>query len=347
MEDTLIDTTISNQKKLLLQPDFKATISALRNLKIDLPKIPIREEIQTDTGTSPISNARLFPIEVSLKSQVNAKNGEMNAHRLTGLVAYDEAINKYSALEGTAFFTSHSLIITTPSHYIPINMLTFYFYTRSQELHVKSDYIKQSDDVKMQSQIDYVNDKIDFILKYAPDNSILFIDGPLIAGDVYVRIIGAMDKFHEKNIIPIFFVKNTNSNLVTDNIKELSGKFNSDLHWAHQLLDQGERTCLFKYSDTNNPKNSKIFCYFKAMNISPIRIEFHIDTFEKYKDKILSIIDLIYYLILVQGDTRNPQIRLIAIAEKFARDTLDLVDFGKIMKTSGVVPTMNQERFGW
>ena len=86
MNDTIIDKPMGNQKKLLLQPNFKATISALRNLNIALPKIPIREEVQTDPGTSPISNAKLIPIEVSFKSQVNAKNGEINAQQLTGIV---------------------------------------------------------------------------------------------------------------------------------------------------------------------------------------------------------------------------------------------------------------------
>ena len=59
------------------------------------------------------------------------------------------------------------------------------------------------------------------------------------------------------------------------------------------------------------------------------------------------IMDLIYYLLLVQGDLRNPQVRPIAIAEKYARETIHLVDINKLTRDSGLIPTMNQERFGW
>jgi hypothetical protein len=52
-------------------------------------------------------------------------------------------------------------------------------------------------------------------------------------------------------------------------------------------------------------------------------------------------------LLLVQGDFKNPQIRSISIAEKYARATLKLMNVNQIMKKSGIVPTMNQERFGW
>jgi hypothetical protein len=56
------------------------------------------------------------------------------------------------------------------------------------------------------------------------------------------------------------------------------------------------------------------------------------------------MMDLIYYLTLVQGNLKNPQLRSIAIAEKFARETLDLFDMRTLLKTLGLVPTMNQER---
>ncbi len=199
----------------------------------------------------------------------------------------------------------------------------------------------------MASQIDYIKDRIEFLVEYTPDGSVLFIDGPLIAGDVYVRMIGAMDTFHEKNLFPAFFIKNSNSNLVTDNTSGLRGKYNSDLHWANVLLKPGQRSSFFKYVDVNNPRNAKVFCYFKTFRSSPLRIEFHLDTYEREQDRIPSIMDLVHYYGLVQGDARNPQIRPIAIAEKFARATLKLVDFDRIMRTAGATPTINQERFAW
>jgi hypothetical protein len=73
----------------------------------------------------------------------------------------------------------------------------------------------------------------------------------------------------------------------------------------------------------------------------------HIDTYIKYEKIIPKIMDMVYYLMLVQGDLNNPQARPIAVAEKYARATLSLIDINKIMKEVGISPTMNQTRFGW
>ena len=146
------------------------------------------------------------------------------------------------------------------------------------------------------------------------------------------------------NTIPIFIVKNSNSNLVTESIPDLRKKFNSDMHWAFTLLDPGFRTNFYRYEDIHNKDFSKIFCYLKSFNVSPQRIEFHVKTFEKYQDILNEMMHLIYYLVLVQGNLKNPQVRSIAIAEKFARETLNLFDMRNLMKSLGLTPTMNQER---
>lgn len=56
--------------------------------------------------------------------------------------------------------------------------------------------------------------------------------------------------------------------------------------------------------------------------------------------------NLIYYLLLAQGNPKNPQIRPIAIAEAYARATLKLIDLNQLLRRFGLVPTINQERFG-
>ena len=68
----------------------------------------------------------------------------------------------------------------------------------------------------------------------------------------------------------------------------------------------------FKYDDVYNEEFSKIFCYLKTFDISPQRIEFHPKTYAKYQDIMDDMMDMVYYLTLVQGDLKNPQIRLIA-----------------------------------
>jgi hypothetical protein len=119
------------------------------------------------------------------------------------------------------------------------------------------------------------------------------------------------------------------------------------MHWAYHTLKEGERTNFFRYEDKMNRNFAKIFCYIKAFNISPQRIEIDVNTFRKYSGVISKMADMAYYLLIVQGDLKNPQIRSIAIAEKYARETLKLINFSRMMKELGITPTMNQERFAW
>ncbi len=194
----------------------------------------------------------------------------------------------------------------------------------------------------------YTIDKVNFLKNNLPQNTLLFIDGPLIGGDWYVEMISAViNYFNPNNIIPVFIVKNSNSSIIVDNTPNLKGKYNTDVHWAYRHLKKGERTSFFKYQDKNNPRNARIFCYIKAFDTSPLRVEFHPSTFDKYKSMIYDILDTIYYLLLVQGNPSNPQIRPIAIAEKYARETLHLFNLEAIIKKAKLIPTINQERFGW
>lgn len=333
------------QKKLLLHPNFERTIKDIGRLNILLPSNPSSSEIDYQLYNFPPKGILVQNIEEMKAYNLDAKNGERLVNEKIPIACYDESIYKFNSLEGIAYFTSHSLL-TVDVDYIPTNLLTFYFYTRSKPITAQSDFIKFSIDPEMDSKKDCIKDKINFLLDYVPENYVLFVDGPLIGGDVYTYMIHAAKRFLQKNIIVIFFVKNSTSNLVTDNTKELKNNFNSDMHWAYKFLRPGQRTSFFKYADAKNRKNAKMFCYLKAFNLSPQRVEFHVDTFVKHRKMISSLMDLIYYLILVQGDLKNPQVRPIAIAELYARKTLQLVNVNRLMKESGIMPTMNQERFG-
>tara|TARA_Y100000310_G_scaffold96396_1_gene94168 strand:- start:4992 stop:6020 length:1029 start_codon:yes stop_codon:yes gene_type:complete len=333
--------------RLVLHPSFKQTVKEINDINIALPLIPSQVNMDLQNYIFPPNGQLITPLEEIKTYDLNAKNGENISVGFRPISAYDESINKFEGLEGSTYLTSHSLILHEKNDFLPVNLLTLYFYTRSKEITGKSEYIKYSQDPDMDSKKDYIKDKIKFLEENVPKKSILFIDGPLIGGDVYTFMIHAINKFLDKDIIPIFFVKNSTSNLVIDNITQLNGKYNSDMHWAFNMLKPGQRTNFFQYADKNNIKNAKIFCYFKSFNLSPQRIEFHIGTFNKYKDIIPSILDLIHYFILVQGNNKNPQLRPIDIAEKFARSTLKLVDLNKLMKNIGLIPTMNQDRFAW
>lgn len=261
--------------------------------------------------------------------------------------AYDESVNKFEGLEGTAYLTSHSMVIHGTDDFIPVSLLTFYFYTRSSVLSKDSSYIKHTEEIETDSKLDYIQDREHLLGENVPENSVIFIDGPLIGSQMTKYTIDLSNLLLKKGIIPIFFVKNSDSNLVTDNITPLKNKYNSDMHWAYSILEQGERTNFFEYKDRHNSTFAKVFCYLKGFDPSPQRIEIDVQTFEKYSDVINNLLDMIYYLLIVQGDLKNPQIRSIAVAEMYARAALKLINFSKMMKDLGITPTMNQERFAW
>ena len=86
------------------------------------------------------------------------------------------------------------------------------------------------------------------------------------------------------SIIPIFITKNSNANLVTDNLKGWQGKYNSDMHWCYDFLNEKERTNFFIYRYQKSNRNEKAFCYMKFFkDSSPQRIEVDLNTYKKYK----------------------------------------------------------------
>jgi hypothetical protein len=348
--DEVLANEVKNRSilnKLIIHPSFNKTLEEIKKLKIKLPEIPENQEMDFNMYVFPQDAELVTNIEDIKAYKLEAKKGEEYTKNKGILISsYDESINKFTGIEGTAFLTSHSLILCHENDYLASNLLTFYFYTRSKLYAEKSKFIKHSEDPEVDSKKDYVKDRIDFIINSVPDNSIIFIDGPLIGGQISDYTIKLNDKLLRKNVIPIFFVKNSTSNLVTQRIKEIRGKYNSDIHWSYEYLKRGERTNLFQYVDKYNASNAKIFCYMKAFNLSPQRVEFHLSTYIKFKNRIPDILNLAYYLLLAQGDEKNPQVRTIAVAEKYARTTLKLFNIFDLMKISGVTPTFNQQRFG-
>ena len=352
------------QKNLSIHHDFEKTLEAIRSENISLPPIPSVEDFDSNlffpSGSGTIHYDKIECIEL------DAKNG-MEYLLSENVYGYDESIEKYQALEGSAYFTSHSLINlnSNVNDYVPSCYLTFYFYTKSKVLFEKNEYIKcvesstpSSDDLDDFSdnqfesayKRDYAADRANLIKSIVLSNSILFIDGPLIGGQMNQYSVSLNNDLLASDVIPVFFVKNSSSNLIVDNVTELRSIYNSDMHWSYTFLKQGSksegfRTNFFRYEDSVNPEFSKVFCYLKPFkNRSPQRVEFHTKTFTKYESKINSILDAIYYLLLVHGDINNPQIRPIAISEVFARQTLKLLNLNEMLSSTKLVPTMNEIR---
>jgi hypothetical protein len=330
--------------KLELHPDFEATIKDVNNINIQLPKGGTDNNFTIDTN----QNREGFVTSIGdiKKYKLNSLNGQELYNKKLTTAAYDESIFTFNSLEGIAYVTAHTLILSGDEVYIPQTLLTLYFYTRSSKVANSLLYIKITSEPELEAKRDYMKDKIEFLKKTTPVNALLLIDGPLIGGNLYTYMITALKEFEAKNIIPLFFVKNSMSNLVTENITDLKNVYNSDLHWTHNYLDVGERTSYFQYTDRVNPSNTKVFSYIKAYSGSPQRVEMYTGTYNRHKHILDELFDLVYFLLLAQGNCINPQVRPIAVAEKYARDAISMFNVRKIIKQLDVTPTINQGRFG-
>ena len=320
--------------KLLFHDDFHSTINDISKLNINFPKKPVDFVATFDEFRYPPDGSKVTQLEEKKKYSMNVEEGFNSLKSYLQICSYDESFHKFNALEGTAYLTSHSLVYLGEDDYLPYSKLSFNFYTRSKTLSQNSKYITCTMDPESEYKTDYVKDRFEILTNNVPEKTLLLIDGPLMGKQMTGHTLTLTKELLKKEVIPIFFVKNSNSNLITEYIKEFSGIYNSDMHYAYNLLHENERTSLYKYHDFGGNK-AKIFCYLKTFNVSPQRIEFDNITYLKYRDEINAILNLINYLIICQGDLKNPQVRPIAIAEKFARSTIHLYNIYDLMKLAG------------
>src|SRR2546428_12015567 len=148
--------------KLILHPSFRQTLAALKEIRVALPRDPVTEDTSLRNYDLPRDRTRLAPLEAERKFALDGKRGEEVAEKGVIVSAYDESINKFTALEGTAYFTSHSLVVLASERYLPINLLTFYFLTRSRDIQSRSEFIQYSEDFTMDSEKTHILDKITF-----------------------------------------------------------------------------------------------------------------------------------------------------------------------------------------
>lgn len=329
--------------RLILQKDYQQRIADLKKIRPTIISKPTEEALAFDFSDSYGTIDFLEPLG---SCKLDATLGEKYIKQCI-VSGYDESKLKYSALEGVAYLTTHSIVTLSENDYLPANYLTFYFYTKIKSGVDQSSFVKFTDDIIASSNLDYLLDRNFLIDTYSVDNSIIFIDGPFIGGNSTSYSLKLIASLHEKNIIPVFFIKNSESDLIINTSDNLKRRFNSDLHWAYSTLQAGERSNFFKYTDSYNALNTKVFCYIKTFKrTSPIRIEMHSLTHELAQSKITNIMNLIYYLMIANGQLSNIQIRPIAIAEQYARELLKVSNIYEIVSSSVFIPTMNQVRFG-
>lgn len=334
--------------KLIVPDDFFEMFDNIRTSEV---KLPANFEIGKLSHTDSCFDSKISKIEKDLdKKKLDILDGCNYVHSKNSLIsAYDESFAKYSALSGKVTYLAHSLVTLYNNQYIPITWLNLLFVTKSKKLHksINGSFMprKEEWDVDTETNVLIGERKKEFIKKYCFENSLLLIDGPFIGGDATMYTKDIKDTYIEKNIVSIYIVKNSSATMIIDEYEKLKNDYNSDLHYADTILRPGERTSFYKYVDRNSKDNTKVFCYIKfSDNSSPVRIELPTDVYDKNIQSIETFLNVIYYLIMVQGNTTNPQVRPIAIAEMYARETLKLLDFKKIMQYSLLTPSMNEKR---
>ena len=262
------------------------------------------------------------------------------------IYGYDESVQSYKALEGDLFFCSSAVVKIEEKYKFNLIVLPFFITSMKKYLYIQDEGIHFAENISEERNRILIDMKVKSILETVEPHSIVFIDGPLIGGMASAYIVNMDEKLRENDCIPLYFVKNSDSRLIIDHDPALSREFNSDFHWAACKLKTGQRSALFRYADKHNSKNSKVFAYIKALAGFTERVEMHSLTFEKYKSLIPSVFDLIAYFYIVQGDPLNPQVRPIAVAEKYAREGIKILNIPTLLGRLGFSPTINQVRFG-
>jgi hypothetical protein len=332
--------------QIIVSPDFYETIEDLRKINVNMKSSPylLAPPEENELGT----NGGVTLLGDNVPQDLDPENGyaaivDMSRY----LCGYDESMVCIPALEGIGYFFSHSLVLLGRESYLPVIQLSFRFYTRSRVIANGANRITYCNDSVVESKRDYVKDKRNLIENYVPSHSVLLLDGPLVGSQITSENVKLNRNLLQKDVIPLFLVKNSESSMVIDNLQELKGRFNSDLEWAYRVLKKSQRSPLFYYQDSYSNEKNKVFTYLKLFDSSPVRVEFHWETYNQYRNEISQILDIMSYQLISQGDPANPQPRIIAIAEEFARKALDVENVRRMFEEINIVPTMNAVRFGW
>ena len=299
-----------------------------------------------------ITKNNIESIDSSIDSRVRIIKGYENITKINHenlkpaeiLTAYDESILELNSLEGKVRCTTHCVVIQNNNEYIPAAYVTLKFFSKAKILSSNSSNFSDviiTDDIPSEITKEYVKERKYFLSEASPNNSIFFIDGSMFSGASTSGNFLMIDDLLSKNCRPIFFVKNSESTILTERF-EFAKDYNSDLHWAFSELKPMEVSQVFAY--TSKEGRSKAMCFMKIhKKKSPVRIEFPLKEFEEnyYGDEIF---DLIYYQYLANGSSNNTQPRIIQIAEIYAREILKSTNIYKEIEKMGLTKSMNEER---
>ena len=325
--------------RVIFSENYQTTIDSIKLINKSEDKKATISKIITDTVD--ISNGASISI-ISGYEKVSSIN-ENNLIPPKLLSAYDESILELNSLEGKVRCIAHSAVIKKKKEYFPSGYVTLKFFTKSGLIEANNtefaDIIK-SNDINSAQTKEYVEERKYFLEKAAPEESLMFIDGPMFSGATTSGNFILVKELLEKNCRPIFFVKNSDSTIITENFAFAKG-YNSDLHWAYSTLKEKQISQVFAYESQGR---SKAMCFMKIYNNrGPVRIEFPLKAFQEcwYDDDVF---DQIYYQYLANGSANNMQPRIIQISEIYAREILKSTNLYKDIERMGLTKSMNEER---
>lgn len=333
-----------------MENKFKGRIIFSENYKTTIDSIKLINKSIANKASIVKSNSE--SIDYSTDSVIRIIKGYKNKFKINKnnlqpasvLSAYDESILELNSLEGKVRCIAHSAVVQNNEEYIPAAFVTLKFFTKSNLISgIATEFtdIIKSADINSALSKEYIKEREYFLSKAAPNNSLIFIDGSMFSGAATSGNFILINQLLLKNCRPIFFVKNSESTIITERFEFAKG-YNSDLHWAYMMLKPGEVSPVFSY--TSKEGRSKAMCFMKIYDRrSPVRIEFPLKAFEEgsYGDDVF---DLIYYQFLANGSSQNIQPRIIQISEIYAREVLKSTNLYQEIERMGLTKSMNEER---
>jgi hypothetical protein len=119
--------------QLIIDPRFDETFKEVSKLDVSLPGY--QDNFGYALEDLIFSSPDLVTPLSEIKSvKLDPQNGINLIQTGIPICAYDESTIKFQSLEGSAYFTSHSLVLLDKSDYLPVNYVTFYFYTKSKDI---------------------------------------------------------------------------------------------------------------------------------------------------------------------------------------------------------------------
>jgi len=335
-----------------METEFKGRVIFSENYKSTIENIKWISNAHTTTATIVRTGDDTYSKNPSSVIQIiseydkieKIKLKEMNHDSSFLLSAYDESILELNSIEGKIRCTTHCNVLQNNREFIPAAYVSLKFFTKSKIIQSKTDAYSDiifTEDIGKAVNEEYIKERKYFLAKTAPQNAYLFIDGSMFSGASTAGNFVLVDSLLSQNCKPVFFVKNSESTIITESFEFAKG-YNSDLHWAYKNLKQGERSPIFSY--VSGDGRGKAMCFFKIFEgRSPIRIEFPLQAFLNGM-YLEDVFNLIYYQYIANGSDYNVQPRIIQIAEMYAREILKSTNLYNEIERMGLIKSMNEQR---